>query len=240
MKITIFQFIWAFFVYYALTYIVKLCVFKSMNLKPMPNYHWAEKKHFLFIAVPDLLWAVLFKAPIQNPKTEKSRSNHSKFVTLNNNTNLWCSIVLTVFAIGLTYSYPATELQQFISALVFVRFLSRSFEIFYAFLCDAIQSTTPSTSLTKTERIKLALKSYAEIYIYSASAYLVLPCTGIEKAATLSLNVGTLTNVGMAFTEPTHTENLIVFVQVLTTLCLVILSLASYISRSDKDEGRPG
>ncbi|MQU04456.1 MULTISPECIES: hypothetical protein [Pseudomonas] len=228
MSISIGQITLAFFAYYGLTYIIKYCIFKSMDLKPMPNNHWTQKREFLFIFVPDLLWAVLFKAPI------KTRESRSKFVKLNNDANLWFSIVLTLLAIGVTAWSPVTAFQKIIIALSFMRFLSRSFEIFYAFLCDAIQSKISSTSLTKSERIKLALKSYAEIYIYSASAYLVLPWIGIDKAITLSLNVGTLTNVGMAFTEPTHTENLIVFVQVFTTLCLVVLSLASYISRSDE------
>ena len=230
MNITIAQFFWAFLAYYIFTYFIKLCIFKDMGLKHMPNYHWTEKRHLLFIAVPDLLWAVLFKAPII------SKSERSEFVTRNNEANLWISTLLTILVIAFTLWDSIAAPHQFIIAFVFVRFLSRSFEIFYAFLCDAIQSNTSSSNLNKTQRIKLSLKSYAEIYIYSASAYLALPCTGVEKAITLSLNVGTLTNVGMAFVEPTHIENLIVFVQVFTTLCLVILSLASYISRSDKIE----
>lgn len=123
-------------------------------------------------------------------------------------------------------------------SLAVTRFISRSIEITYAFIKDAFQSPGDSsaTNLTKTERIKLAAKSYVEIYFFSAPAYLILQkCIDPWAAMSLSLNVGTLTNVGLAFIDTSKAlEANIVFFQVFTTLSLVVLSFAMYLARPEK------
>nr|WP_140892324.1 hypothetical protein [Pseudomonas caspiana] len=198
----------------------------------MPNYEWTEGKEFALLLVPDLLWAIRFKDTIKNNCVGHKKLNLARYVKKNNHANLTISIGLALLTLTAFYINPTSILTNLIIAFALVRFISRSAEIFYAFYRDAIQSGETSTALNKYERIKLALKSYLEIYAYSAPAYLALPCYDTMKALTLSLNVGTLTNVGMAFSTPTYTANLLVFVQVFTTLCLVVLSLASYISRT--------
>lgn len=115
------------------------------------------------------------------------------------------------------------------------RYISRSFEISYAFGKDVLQENHPSSGLGKYDRIKLALMSYMEIFIYSASAYLILPTVKEPiDALSLSFNVGSLTNVGFAFGQDADLLSNMVFVQVFCTLSLVVLSLASYLSRTDK------
>lgn len=60
----------------------------------------------------------------------------------------------------------------------------------------------------------------------------------VYDAVTMSLSVGTLTNVGYAFNfcgQNTPFITNIVFVQVFATLSLVVLSLAVYLSRKDGD-----
>jgi hypothetical protein len=58
--------------------------------------------------------------------------------------------------------------------------------------------------------------------------------TGFADAAVLSLNIGTLTNVGYAFPSTKISMYMnFVFIQVFTTMSLIILSLASYLSRKE-------
>lgn len=154
-------------------------------------------------------------------------------IQINNRVNVCLSVTLCVL-VFLLASFSATSWTFSLILLVaIVRFVSRSFEITYAFGRDVLQDSVTTTRLTKYERIKLALISYIEIFSYSAAAYLLLPTVaGPADAITLSLNVGTLTNVGYAFSKPDAPLIVnIVFIQVFTTLSLVVLSLASYLSR---------
>lgn len=67
---------------------------------------------------------------------------------------------------------------------------------------------------------------------------LLAQINSVYDAVTMSLSVGTLTNVGYAFNfcgQNTPFITNIVFVQVFATLSLVVLSLAVYLSRKDGD-----
>lgn len=222
--------------YYTLTLSVKYIIFKKMKLNPTPSYNYKHGRELSIFLSPDLWFATRFKNAIKYDCAEPTDINLADFVKKNNTYNLALSLCLALIAF---FSFDILNHEivfNFAYSIVAIRFISRSGEIGYAFYRDAIQSTKSFTNLDKYDRIKLALKSYVEIYIYSAPVYLLLPNMDTIKAITLSLNVGSLTNVGMAFSEDTSAVNLTVFIQVFTTLCLVILSLASYISRPNTNE----
>lgn len=156
-----------------------------------------------------------------------------RYVIKNNKANLIFSLFLTAISTVTKELNPGSTLFEIASTLAIIRLISRSIEISYAFGRDVIQKNNNATKLRKEQRIKLALSSYLEIFIYSAGAYTALPGVGsASEAIILSLNVGTLTNVGYAYTTPGNSLAVnIIFCQVITTLSLAVLSLAAYLSR---------
>lgn len=162
----------------------------------------------------------------------------AQFIKANNIHNWLVSSTLFIACNFVWYFWGSSKLIIFcLSGILFWRFISRSFEITYAFGCDAV-SKKNSTGLDKFERIRLALISYSEVYLYSASFYLAFfPNADTYSSITTSLNVGTLTNVGYPFPTERTTDWIVnfVFVQVVATLSLVVLSLASYLSRDGND-----
>lgn len=231
-------FIFAIFLYGLMTYAFKAAIFRKLKLDTIEKSHWTKGNELFLIASPDLWWAFRFKNKIANSDLEARALSRKKFVTHNNQFNLWFSLGFCLTTLTTVNSYPASYFSKLILCLAVIRFISRSIEITYAFVKDAFQpsSDTSATNLTSNERIKLAAKSYVEIYFFSAPPYLILTkCLDPWSAISLSLNVGTLTNVGLAFTDPCKAlEANIVFFQVFTTLSLVVFSFAMYLARPKK------
>jgi len=120
------------------------------------------------------------------------------------------------------------------------RFISRNLEIILAFGLDVFDKT-PKSNLNKFQRLKLAIYSYFEIYVYSISFYMMLIYDDnhtqflILKSIQMSLSVGTLTNVAYSQGSPSGLDSwlqLFPFIQVFATLSLVVLSLSMYVSRN--------
>lgn len=224
-----------FVAYYLIIYSLKALTYKkdieSPNHLLMP---WHQGHEFTLLVSPDFWFANCFKNRIKyfSPKKKIKKRHLSEFIKLNNSANLLLS---ALFFLALDFSRHIEQTSAFTGVLLsmaFVRYISRSYEIAYAFGRDVFQRYPSQSGLNKYDRIKLALLSYIEVFIYSASAYFGLPNTREPiDAFSMSLNVGTLTNVGYAFgSEATCFHNM-VFVQVFCTLSLVVLSLASYLSR---------
>jgi hypothetical protein len=201
--------------------------------RPFP-LGWEQGHEYTLAVSQDFWWAKRFKSRIKQFEPEQMRTASLKrYVEVNNRLNLWVSIALTA-SIFIAYAVARQSVTyQLLLAAGVIRLVSRSFEIAYAFCRDVLQQSENTTGLDKFERIKLALVSYVELFVYSAGAYLVLPSTkGPVEAIAISLNVGTLTNVGFAFPDRIGLVcNGMVFIQVFATLSLVVLSLASYLSR---------
>lgn len=225
----------AFFAYAIAVFAVKRATYPrhAEPLRPFP-LGWEQGHEYTLFVSQDFWWAKRFKSRIKQFESEQLRTASLKlYVEVNNRWNLWISIVLTA-SIFIAYAYARHSVTyQLLLAAGVIRFISRSFELAYAFGCDVLQQSKNTTGLDKFERIKLALVSYVELFVYSAGAYLVLPTTkGPVEAIAISLNVGTLTNVGFAFPDRIGLVcNGMVFIQVFATLSLVVLSLASYLSR---------
>lgn len=235
-------FIFAFFVYGLLTYFFKRIIFLYSKFEKPKRLVWKEGQELALALSPDMWWAFRFKNCIKNTDPEIEKENRKKFVQRNNAFNLYFSFGFGLLVLMVVSSFPTSYCGQLLLCLAIIRFISRSYEIAYAFVKDAFQEAESATNLNGKERIKLAMKSYIEIYFYSAPAYLVLTDVFDPWAAvSLSLNVGTLTNVGLAFSDPCKGfEVNIVFAQVFTTLSLVIFSFAMYLARPEaKPEASP-
>lgn len=228
-------FIFATFIYGTLAYIVKRSIYNSLKVERYQFFDWKPGYEWALILSPDFWWAIRFKSRIKALCAEHSKEKLKTFVTASNSYNFWFSLAFGVITLIFASHFPTSYVAHLLISLAAIRFVSRSLEITYAFVTDAFQDSESTTGLTSKERIMLAMKSYVEIYLYSAPAYLIFTkCNDAWAAISLSMNVGTLTNVGQAFGIPgIGFEINLVFIQVFTTLSLVILSLASYLSRSD-------
>lgn len=194
--------------------------------------------YFLLIS-PDLFSANYYKYKIKlmHPQDEEGYKEEKKrFIKSSNTANILTSIILLV-AIYLSLSIQSNQVSfysKILIGIVFFRFVSRSFEITYAFVKDIFQDDELNTSgLNNKERISLALRSYIEIFIYSAAFYMSFPdVPTLAKAISWSLHIGSLTNTGVAFVENSTIDwyNLI-FIQVFTTISLIVFSLSGYLSR---------
>lgn len=147
------------------------------------------------------------------------------------NFNLWNLVVSGIFLIFvITVRREGASLDELVVSVVAWRFISRNFEISIAFVKDI---TTPvrKSCLDNFHRMKLALRSYLEIFIYSAAFYgCITKCyVGAGKIFLDSLYVGTLTNVSEV--AKSLVDPYWVFLQVFATLSLIILSLAGYIGK---------
>ncbi|MES2183844.1 MAG: hypothetical protein V4505_04775 [Pseudomonadota bacterium] len=209
---------------------------------PLPREPWRPGQEFSICISPDYWWARRFKYRLQAAATAAARADLLKaYVVTNNRMNLCLSMATALICLLAKAQWPGSLFFHVAAAVAVVRFFSRSYEITYAFGLDVLQTATAertATGLRKEERVRLALLSYFEIYLYAAAAYTALPAVrNAGEALTLSINVGTLTNVGYVYAmgpagSPSFVLN-IVFVQVITTLSLVVLSLAAYLARKD-------
>lgn len=230
----------------ALTLAVELSIrfFAFNDVQPRPEYSKVkvEKKYFWIIISPGYFFSNYFKKKIQyrDRSFNKRLQKNSKAIFLKsaNNKNLVASSVIffIVSIIGLLKNEIECELFDFIVqiALSFVltRTFSRSIEIIYAFTNDVINiDTSNSSSLNKYDRIKLALNSYVENIINFSAVYYLLQkeYMNIQGAFFSSIGRSTISNLTLE-----HEDVLLSFIaygQVITTLTLVVLSLAIYVGR---------
>lgn len=239
---TLWQWVLAYIIYFIIVWFSKRIIFLITD-KDNATENESESIHvFKSTYCPDFYSSKHYKHRIEmNKKTdnEDNKKNLSTFIKNVNHFNLLLSIILTSIVFVLPQITKCEELIDFSIKLAILRFLSRSFEITYAFLKDTVKGcTTKKSELDKYDRIKLAMKSYFEIYIYSAGAYMFLCSNKIFDSISMSLNVGSLTNVGMAFPAGYEHVRLFVFVQIFATMNLVILSLASYLSSPEKENSK--
>jgi hypothetical protein len=224
-----------FWMYSGFVWWLKWCLYPhAAVVDPLPRAEWRPGQELAVVISPDYWWALRFKHRLDAAAPAgRKKELRKRFVESNNYLNLGFSLVLALLCLWLRAFAPDSLLFPVASTAAMIRLVSRSYEIAYAFGRDVFQTGKSSTGLNKHQRVRLALLSYLEIYAYSAAAYTALPTLKTAAdAVTLSLNVGTLTNVGYAFgCNPAPFVVNIVFFQVITTLSLVVLSLAAYLGR---------
>ena len=219
--------------YWFLAYAVKSVTYPRDREPPRPFPRRWDTGHesTIFFSI-DFWFANVFKNRIKQFERRSLRSSLKEYIQLNNKVNLLVSACMFLALIAAYHADDRSLLYQVLLAMSLIRYLSRSYEIAFAFGRDVLQGRRRQSGLDKYERIRLALMSYMEVFIYSSAAYLALPLIKDPMdALSMSLNVGTLTNVGYAFGADATLFSNLVFVQVFCTLSLVVLSLASYLSR---------
>ena len=168
-------------------------------------------------------------------KGNSDNDERKNFIQKCNIFNLFISLFLLIICI-ITVCYDK-NFQSWLIGITFFRVYSRSIEIVYAFGKDALSESDNKSKLTKFERIELAIRSYVEIYLYSAAFYItIIKDVDILKPLVMSLSVGSLTNVAYSQSPDLlfyDWMQLFAFCQVFSTLSLVVLSLAIYVSRKE-------
>ncbi|WP_146047138.1 hypothetical protein [Aeromonas bestiarum] len=223
-------------------YAIRYFAFKAIQPKPEYSKFQLEKNYFWLVISPGYFFSRYFKKKIQyrDRSFNKRLQKNSKAIFLKsaNNKNLVTSAVifLIVSIVGLLKNEIECQSFEFITqtALFFVltRTLSRSVEVIYAFTNDAIESeNTNSSSLNKYDRVKLALNSYVENILNFSAVYYLLQkeYVNVQGAFFSSIGRSTISNLDLE-----HKDVLLSFVaygQVITTLTLVVLSLAIYVGR---------
>lgn len=184
----------------------------------------------IIILVSPGYWAARYFKDIIRSHPDYLLCYLGKYIKQSNYFNLWSSVAL-FFILACLWGLEFGP--WFFESFVYWRFVSRSFEISYAFGNDAVNGHVNQISnLTKYDRIRLALLSYVEIFIYSACLYQIRDWDLSPLCAFLkSLGVGLFVNVDNALQGAL--PDLFVYIQVVTTLCLVVLSLAVYVGRAD-------
>lgn len=218
-------------------YTVKNLVFKLVVSSVKIYYSELNRQYSVLCWLSiDYVFSSVFKERICFYQVENREETKAHLIKSYNCSNLLITIVL--FAM----SYLSLVASWFVDVFIWlciIRFISRCLEITIAFSRDVMTEPVcyrkKAGSLNKYDRMALALKSYFEVYILSASLYIFTQTSSsIEflKVLNMSLGVGTLTNTGDAI-KAMASQPLIflVYLQILTTLTLVTMAFAIYIGR---------
>jgi len=222
----------AYFIYAAFEVLVRVSVLGHLTTRRAASWKLLTPTVSMFISPG--YWIArnckTFGPPHSSPKELRAQ--------LLSNFNLWNLIISGMFLlVVLSIRSEGYRLLDLATSVVAWRFISRSFEIGIAFAKDI---TTPSrrSSLDNTDRMKLAMRSYFEIFVYSAAFYACVgkSFSGVGQPLLDALYVGTLTNVADV-AKSLLVEPHWVFLQVFATLSLVVLSIAGYLGKV-KSSGR--
>lgn len=221
------------FFYGLLVYGVKSRLYPRSRepVKPFP-LRWIVGHEATLIFSLDFWLANCFKNRIaQFSPDELSQACRGKFIRDCNRANVWLSIAFLLCAMASRGLDGNSLLRATTASLCVYRFISRSWEIGVAFVGDVSSEGRNRSGLGKYERLRLALWSYAEIFVYAAAVYTALSFSNnLLDGIVLSLGVGTLSNVGMAFGGDRTWLGCLVFIQVLASMSLVLLGLVGFLS----------
>jgi len=224
-------YITATWIYWLLEYAVRKAGYpKEPDAQFFPR--WKKGREWTILVSPGYWLAHCLKNRIDCFPAHRRMYARRRFIVANNKHNLYVTAVLCIFALLPQQQTCSPFYVQLIWALVTVRYISRTFEIGFAFGNDVIKRPQNRSGLCKFTRIRLALRSYVELFVLSAPVYYAHCLMPDQfKSVILSLSVGTLTNIGYAFPQDHTPLAILVFLQVVATLSLVLLSLAIYVSR---------
>ena len=226
-----------FLLYFVMVYLLKYIIFLIV-IKKSSHYkiYCAKKYSFLSLLSIDYLLSSKFKDMLDFYQLDNKTKTKSNLIKSFNLSNLLLTFTILIASIiSVNYNFHIT----FFLWLCSIRFISRLIEISLAFYRDVIiepeRIKLEDDSLNKFSRIKLAVNSYIEVFLISASLYTFtfkIGTAGLFTSLNLSFGVGTLTNTSALlnrFNNP-YLETLM-YLQIFTTLVLVIMSFAIYISR---------
>lgn len=145
-----------------------------------------------------------------------------------------CVTIYLVSIAGLSHVLP----RWVVAAYAWVVPFSRCNEIFYAFLADGLdqmQRVEPRTRLSPVERVKLAVRSYAEVVCDFGIVYFLLPASYFSQPFRSIVHAVyfsgiTLSTVGYGDVTPSQSlTQLLVLYEISIGLILVVITLATYV-----------
>ena len=214
-----------FFVYMALEAVVRIGLLRYISGPRYITWKLASP-HLLMLVSPGYWLAMNCKS--NSPKISGRIALRARLIS---NYNLWNLVLsILIFVVVISTQREGYILFNISIAVITWRFISRSFEIAIAF-GDDITTPLSASKLSNASRMKLAIRSYIEIFFFSAAYYSAASCEleGFGESTLASLYVGTLTNVGFV-AEKLQIHHM-VFFQVFSTLSLVLLSIAGYLGK---------
>jgi hypothetical protein len=228
--------------YIALEYTVRYLCLRDLYLGKAEKYKYECYKDIIFFVSPGFWFARYFKKVLkQSAPDEQYKDLLKRYIVKNNHYNIAISVAL-LFAVSI--SYYLFNGATYLLGVVIYRFISRSVEIIVAFGKDVTSNKDKNSSLSKYDRIKLAIKSYFEVFVFSSTLYMFMPQIKGIDAIFVSLGTGTFTTVSNHIKLPSYINmpyettdlylmNIALFTQIFTTLSLVVLSLALYVSSEE-------
>ena len=232
----------AYLTYCVLVLLLKYKAFPARAWSPYVQVRRFRLRHLLFLFAPDFFLAGLTKRMIKGVPDRPRPANLVQWglrrnIQRNNRQNVFFSLWL-LLGMAIAFKTPAA-ITTFWAWLCVFRMVSRSLEISIAFARDILAERKNDSGLGKFGRIRLALTSYLEIYLFSAAVYLGLgTAKSIFDALRLSAGVGTLANA-----SDIVGGDLVLaaagYLQIFSTLSLVVLSFAAYVSRTAPSGCRP-
>lgn len=187
-------------------------------------------KQTWIIMSPGYLFSRYYKNKIDGLEKSIRSKILNRYLKILNKINLHVSFVISSFFL-VSFSYLESHIYLLLSGFITFRCISRMLEIILSFTNDVLSKINRS-NLTKQDRIKLAAYSYIEMFFIMAPIYIINGTAPNSLIAiSMSLSVGTLTNIGLVVTNNSAVYANIAFVQVIATMSLVVFSLAMYLSR---------
>ena len=175
-------------------------------------------------------------------KDRLPRYARTYYITTSNKYNLIISAFLTVIVFILVSLCNCQQFVIFFCAVIFARFISRTMEINIAFFNDILSSEKRS-SLTKSKRIMLAIKSLLEEAILFAAVYYIFakdPASSKTIIESILDGLQSLTlngDAGCCCCTRCVVLKIITAYQGISAIILLTLSVATYIS-SDYLKGK--
>lgn len=178
----------------------------------------------------DILIADYFKMKLGTDKEKRK-----KYITIINHLNLTISLSFMLLA----FMDIKLRCPGIIVPFILLRALSRSYEILIAFSNDIINEKKKSSTLSSSDRLKLAINSFVEIIVnYSIAYYLMSYTPGISIDTLIFFSISSSLSKGIGISTLTNVGDLTLVstMQLLSSMSLIYFGLAGYIGSNDKAE----
>lgn len=177
----------------------------------------------------------------------KKKRTRKLFILYSNWSNLIVTSYLTIIAVFNLYDeIISLFFVNIMIVFIILRTLSRVIEIIYAFYNDVVSTNMThnleigerASNLKRGNRISLAIHSYVEVTLLFALIYYLLqigPKVLNEEYINIILYSFSVSAFNASFIESTYTfVNFLHVIQVVTSMTLIILAIASYLGIKDK------
>jgi len=200
---------------------------------------WTQRKIITFILSPTYFLADYRKNMVHG------KLGRTSLIKKYNQRYLYASILIAT-ALALTHQWNDYSVNHtifypiMIGVIIWIFPLSRSNEIFYAFIKDALEKVAHKESKSElgfSDRIRLALNSYLELVVNFGIIFYLLPCDWFNKQLpsmfdALYFSGVSITTLGYGDYSPIHfVPQFLVVYEVFCGFILLIVSFAIYAGR---------